>query len=131
MSKHLRTNKQFMIDNGLLAFGVIIIVALFVYLSFRSPNKQEGPISYPEIYTLSFSKGFIDDSISVFLNDSLLLEEKITKEPYIFSFNRFERQNTLLIVDHKTDNLSAFELKNKGGTYQFIKEEGQISTVEE
>ncbi|NMA72705.1 MAG: hypothetical protein GX963_00780 [Bacteroidales bacterium] len=131
MTKHLRTNKQFMIGNGLLAFGVIIIVSLFIYLSFRSPKKQEGPISYPEIYTLSFSKGFTDDSISVFLNDSLLMERKITKEPYLFSFNRFERQNTLLIVDHKTDNLSAFELDNKGGTYQFIKEGNQINIVEE
>lgn len=131
MSKHLRTNKQFMIGNGLLAFGVIIIVALFIYLSFRSPKKQEGPISYPEIYTLSFSKGFIDDSISVFLNDSLLMEKKITKEPYLFSFNRFEKQNTLLIVDHKTDNLNAFELDDKGGTYQFIKEDDKIDLLEE
>lgn len=130
MSKHLNTNKQFMIGNGLLAFGVIIIVVLFTYLSFRSPKKEDQVINYPEIYTLSFDKGFINDSISVYLNDSLLLNETITKEPHIFSFNRFDQQNTLLIVDHNTDKLTPFELEDKGGTYQFERTEDQIINIQ-
>ena len=38
---HLKTNKQFMLGNGLLAFAVFIIVALFFYLSFREQSKKQ------------------------------------------------------------------------------------------
>lgn len=127
--KHLNTNKQFMIGNGLLAFGVIIIVVLFTYLSFKGSKKNEEEISYPEIYTLNFNKGFLGDSLSVFLNDSLLIQKRISQEPFIYSFNRFEKENTLLIIDHRTDNLTLTELDNKGGNYTFDKDDNEIKTT--
>ena len=40
MSKSIESNKQFMVGNGLLAFGVFFIVCLFLYLGFRSQKKQ-------------------------------------------------------------------------------------------
>ena len=31
----LNTNKQFMIGNGMLAFGVFAVIIIFLYMSFR------------------------------------------------------------------------------------------------
>ena len=92
--KHLNTNKQFMIGNGLLAFGVIIIVVLFTYLSFKGSKKNEEKLNIQK-FTLNFNKGFLGDSLSVFLNDSLLIQKRISQEPFICSFNRFEKKKTL------------------------------------
>ena len=44
-TEHLKTNKQFMLGNGLLAFAVFIIVALFFYLSFREQSHMPSPWS--------------------------------------------------------------------------------------
>ena len=40
MSKSIESNKQFMVGNGLLAFGVFFIVCLFLYLGFVSVRKR-------------------------------------------------------------------------------------------
>ena len=35
MAHRLNTNKQFMVGNGILAFAVIFVVVIFVYMSLR------------------------------------------------------------------------------------------------
>lgn len=35
MAHHLNTNKQFMVGNGILAFAVIFVVVIFIYMSLR------------------------------------------------------------------------------------------------
>ena len=47
MSKSIDSNKQFMIGNGLLAFGVFFIVFLFLYLGFRSQRKEGQAATSP------------------------------------------------------------------------------------
>ena len=42
MAHHLNTNKQFMIGNGILAFAVIFVVVIFVYMSMRLQRQKEG-----------------------------------------------------------------------------------------
>ena len=43
MAHRLNTNKQFMVGNGILAFAVIIVVALFVYIRLRvDARKMSG-----------------------------------------------------------------------------------------
>ena len=37
---HLNTNKQFMIGNGILAFAVIFVVVIFVYMSLRLKSEK-------------------------------------------------------------------------------------------
>lgn len=39
-NKSINSNKQFMIGNGILAFGVFFIVCLFLYLGFRNQSKS-------------------------------------------------------------------------------------------
>ena len=42
MAHRLNTNKQFMVGNGILAFAVIFVVVIFVYMSMR-------PVSYTHL----------------------------------------------------------------------------------
>lgn len=53
MSKSIDSNKQFMIGNGLLAFGVFFIVFLFLYLGFRSQRKEGQAEAFSDKYILT------------------------------------------------------------------------------
>ena len=94
MAHHLNTNKQFMVGNGILAFAVIFVVVIFIYMSLRLQRENQAERHYIETYTISLVKGFAGDSISLFVNDSLIAnkvmqEEAFTEDPitiytYIF-----------------------------------------------
>ena len=124
---HLKTNTQFMIGNGLLAFAVFIIVAVFIYLSFRERGNDEN-VTYAETYTVNLTKGFAGDSITVMVNDSTLLDNSlIGKEPFQMQFRRFDEHSTLILVSN--DKLSLFELDDDGGSYFFEKNGDEISQL--
>ena len=113
MAHHLNTNKQFMIGNGILAFAVIFVVVIFVYMSMRLQRQKEGERYFAETYNVTLVKGFTGDSISILLNDSVLIDQRIDKEPFNFKIKRFAEQSALMIVDKTTDKLSLFELSEK------------------
>ena len=82
MAHHLNTNKQFMIGNGILAFAVIFVVVIFVYMSMRLQRQKEGERHFAETYNITLVKGFAGDSISILLNDSVLADRRIGEEPF-------------------------------------------------
>ncbi|MEG1685484.1 MAG: hypothetical protein RR319_06035 [Bacteroides sp.] len=115
MSKtNLNINKQFMIGNGILAFAVIFVVVLFVYMSMRLKSEKENGKQYSEVYNIELRSGFIGDSISVYVNDSLLFCELISKDSIRINAKRFAEESALLVVDNQTDNISTFDLNNEG-----------------
>ena len=77
MAHRLNTNKQFMIGNGILAFAVIFIVVVFVYMSMRLQRNKEADRHFIETYTINLTKGFVGDSLSLFVNDSLIMNKQI------------------------------------------------------
>lgn len=129
MAHHLNTNKQFMVGNGILAFAVIFVVVIFVYMSMRLQQKKDEDRNFLETYTISLTKGFAGDSLSILINDSLLINRKITEEPFNIEVKRFAEQSALMIVDNATDQLSLFELSEKGGNYRFEKENGEVKQL--
>lgn len=129
MAHHLNTNKQFMVGNGILAFAVIFVVVIFVYMSMRLQQKKDEDRNFIETYTISLTKGFAGDSLSILINDSVLVNRKITEEPFNIEVKRFAEQSALMIVDNATDQLSLFELSEKGGSYRFEKENGEVKQL--
>ena len=129
MAHRLNTNKQFMVGNGILAFAVIFVVVIFIYMSMRLQQKQQEERHFIETYTISLVKGFTGDSISLFVNDSLIPNKTIIEEPYTVEVGRFAEQSALLIVDNKTELVSTFDLSERGGNYQFEKEEDGIKQL--
>lgn len=126
MAHRLNTNKQFMVGNGILAFAVIFVVVIFVYMSMTLQRRKDEDRRFAEIYTISLSKGFTGDSLSLLINDSVLVNQKITEEPLTIEVKRFAEQSALMIVDNATEKLSLFELSEKGGKYRFEKDNGQV-----
>lgn len=129
MAHRLNTNKQFMIGNGILAFAVIFVVVIFVYMSMRLQRDRQADRHFAETYSISLVKGFAGDSISLFINDSLITNRKITREPYTIEVGRFTEQSALLIVDNRTELVSTFDLSERGGSYQFEKEADGIKQL--
>lgn len=129
MAHHLNTNKQFMIGNGILAFAVIFVVVIFVYMSMRLQRQKEGERYFAETYNVTLVKGFTGDSISILLNDSVLIDQRIDKKPFNFKIKRFAEQSALMIVDKTTDKLSLFELSEKGGNYRFEKDDDEVKLL--
>lgn len=129
MAHRLNTNKQFMIGNGILAFAVIFVVVIFVYMSMRLQRDRQTDRHFAETYSISLVKGFAGDSISLFINDSLITNRKITQEPYTIEVGRFTEQSALLIVDNRTELVSTFDLSERGGSYQFEKEADGIKQL--
>ena len=118
-----------MIGNGILAFAIIFVVVIFVYMSLRLKRQLDAGRYYTEVYTISLTKGFVGDSLSIYINDSLIVEKRIMEEPFALEVGRFEEQSALLIVDQTTDKLSTFDLSNKGGTISLVKEEDGIKQL--
>lgn len=110
----------------LLAFAVILVVVLFVYMSMKLAQEKKTDRSYAEIYHIELVKGFSGDSLSVYVNDSLLLSRSLTENPVSIDLNRFADQSALMIVDHNTEKMNTFNLSENGGNYKLEKVNGKI-----
>ena len=110
-------------------FAVIFVVVIFIYMSLRLQKQKDEDRNFIETYTITLEKGFIGDSLSLMINDSVLVNKKITEEPFSMDVKRFAEQSALLIVDKATDQLSLFELSEKGGNYRFEKENGEVKQL--
>ena len=128
-NKSINSNKQFMIGNGILAFGVFFIVCLFLYLSFRTSKTDKTKVS-SDLYTIQIGNSFAGDSISVYVNDSLLLNCTMGSTALTLQVNRFAEENALMIVDNKSDEITPFSLNPKGSIVNVEKENGKIAIKE-
>ena len=128
-NKSINSNKQFMIGNGILAFGVFFIVCLFLYLSFRTSKTDKTKVS-SDLYTIQIGNSFAGDSISVYVNDSLLLNCTMGSTALTLQVNRFAEENALMIVDNKSDEITPFSLNPKGSIVNVEKENGKIDIKE-
>ena len=126
MTHRLNTNKQFMIGNGILAFAVIFVVVIFVYMSMRLQQQKSQERKFIDHYTFILESGFVGDSLSLLINDSLILCTRVTEEPLTIEAQRFAEQSALMLVDHATDGLSVIELGEKGGIYSLRKEGNEV-----
>ena len=102
---------------------------VFVYMSLRLDKKKDEDRNFIETYTITLTKGFVGDSLSLMINDSVLVNKKITEEPFSIDVKRFAEQSALFIVDNKTEKLSLFELSERGGTYRFEKENEEVKQL--
>ena len=128
-NKSINSNKQFMIGNGILVFGVFFIVCLFLYLSFRTSKTDKTKVS-SDLYTIQIGNSFAGDSISVYVNDSLLLNCTMGSTALTLQVNRFAEENALMIVDNKSDEITPFSLNPKGSIVNVEKENGKIAIKE-
>ena len=125
MSKSIDSNKQFMIGNGILAFGVFVIVCLFMYLGFRY-EKKSGPEAFSGLYTVQITGNLAGDSLLIFINDSLLTGRTFDNSELKFQIRRFAEESLLMVVDGLTESITPFNLSPKGSLVTIDKRNGQI-----
>lgn len=121
----LNTNKQFMIGNGIMAFGVFAVIIIFLYMSFRFQRKADKVQTYEGVYNIELANSFAGDSIAVYLNDSLLLNQTMPDASLKVEIKRFAEDNVLMVVDNKTDKTTPFNLNPKGSRVE-VKKSGDV-----
>lgn len=121
----LNTNKQFMIGNGIMAFGVFAVIIIFLYMSFRFQRKADKVQTYEGGYNIELTNSFAGDSIAVYLNDSLLLDQTMPDASLKVEIKRFAEDNVLMVVDNKTDKTTPFNLNPKGSRVE-VKKSGDV-----
>ena len=127
MSKSIDSNKQFMIGNGILAFGVIFIVCLFLYLGFRfqqKPGMQK--IQFKDTYSIQVDESFAGDSLNIYINDSLLMNRRFTDSTVKFQIKRFAESSVLMVVETETDEMVPYNLNEEGSQIFIKKKNGKI-----
>lgn len=122
---NLNINKQFMVGNGMLAFGVFLVIILFVYISFRYQRKADKEQTYEGVYNIELTNSFAGDSLTVYLNDSILLNQTMPDASVKMETNLFAEENVLIIVDNQTDKTTPFNLSPTGSKIE-LKKNGNV-----
>ena len=112
--KRYNPHKKFMTFNAVLFFAVLFITGLFLYLSFTLKRDADKKVTYEGRYHIEVSDDFSGESLSIYVNDSLLLNGIMPDSLTILNIDRFAEQSAILIVDNTTDNVTPFNLDPKG-----------------
>ena len=120
-----------MILNGVLVFAVFIVVILFLYLSFKLKRDAEKIITYEGKYEIALSKDFAGQSLSIYVNASLLLHQVMPDSVLHLSVDKFAEESVLMIVDNNTDNTTPFNLNPEGSKVTVKNTQGIISIIEQ
>ena len=112
--------------NAVLFFAVLFITGLFLYLSFTLKRDADKKVTYEGRYHIEVSGDFSGESLSIYVNDSLLLNSIMPDSLTILEIDRFAEQSAILIVDNTTDNVTPFNLDPKGSKVVVKKEKDGI-----
>ena len=117
---------QFLVGNGILAFGIFFVVCLFLYLSFRTPVKAGDETAFKDMYAVELDPSLNGEYISVYINDSLLFDNKMDGISRSFKVKRFAEESALMVVDKQTDNIVPCNLDAEGCSVTVLKEENRF-----
>ena len=112
-----------MVFNAVLFFAVLFITALFLYLAYTFKRDANKAVSYKGRYHIEVSMDFAGESLSIYVNDSLLLDGTMPDTLVSLDVNRFAEEHALLVVDKQTDAVTPFNL-SKEGSKIIVKKEG-------
>lgn len=103
-----------MVLNAMLAFAVFVIVCIFLYLSFSLRRDADKVIIYEGKYQIDINGSLAGENISLYLNDSLLVNETIGAEGKQIEINRFAEENMLMFVNNLNETATPFNLSKEG-----------------
>jgi hypothetical protein len=111
---HLRVNRSFMLMNAILAFALFAIVILFLYISFRFQRKADKQESFADVYVVTTDASLAGDSLSLFVNDSLIATRRVPIDGAADTVRRWTQQNVLMVVAHNdSDRVTPFALPDE------------------
>ena len=119
-------HKKFMVFNAVLFFAVLFITALFLYLAYTLKRDTDKKVTYEGQYHIEMSKDFAGESLSVYVNDSLLMNRTMPDTLVAFNLQRFAEENVLMVVDNATDTATPFNLSKEGSLVVVKRQKGEI-----
>ena len=97
MAHRLNTNKQFMVGNGILAFAVIFVVVIFVYMSMRLQREKQEERHFIESYNTPEYKLSYVNKMRTYLNKlfSFAVKQNLIERNPVSSIPNFKRPDEL------------------------------------
>ena len=115
-----------MVFNAVLFIAVLVVCGIFLYMAYTFKRDANKKVTYEGRYHIEVSTDFAGESLSVYVNDSLLWDQAMPDTLVTLDIDRFAEENALLIVDNKTDIAIPFNLDKKGSKVVIKKQEGEI-----
>ena len=124
--KRQNPHKNFMVFHAVLFFAVLFVTALFLYLSYTLKRDANKKVTYEGRYHIEVNADFSGESLSIYVNDSLLLNATMPDTLVVLDIERFAEESALIVVDNVTDTANPFSLDKKGSKVVVKKQEGEV-----
>ena len=124
--KRYNPHQKFMVFNAVLFFAVLIVCGIFLYMAYTFKRDANKKVTYEGRYHIEMSTDFAKEDLSVYINDSLLLNQTMPDTLVTINIDRFAEESALIIVNKATDNATPFNLDPKGSKIMVKKQEGEI-----
>ena len=124
--KRHNPHKNFMVFNAVLFIAVLVITGIFLYMAYafkRDANRQK---TYEGSYRIEISADFAGQNLSIYVNDSLLMDGTMPDTLATFNIHRFADEHALMVVDKQTDTATPFNLNKEGGKVLVKRQKGEI-----
>ncbi len=124
--KRQNPHKNFMVFNAVLFIAVLVVCGIFLYMAYTFKRDANKKVTYEGRYHIEVNNDFVGQSLSIYVNDSLLWNQAMPDTLVILDIDRFAEESALLIVDNATDTATPFNLDPKGSKVVVKKQEGEI-----
>ena len=124
--KRQNPHKNFMVFNAVLFIAVLVVCGIFLYMAYTFKRDANKKVTYEGRYHIEVNKDFAGQSLSIYVNDSLLWNQAMPDTLVTLDIDRFAEESALLIVDNATDTATPFNLDPKGSKVVVKKQEGKI-----
>ena len=115
-----------MVFNAMLFIAVLVVCGIFLYMAYTFKRDANKKVTYEGRYHIEVNKDFAGQSLSIYVNDSLLWNQAMPDTLVTLNIDRFAEESALLIVDNATDTATPFNLDPKGSKVVVKKQEGEI-----
>lgn len=124
--KRQNPHKNFMVFNAVLFIAVLVVCGIFLYMAYTFKRDANKKVTYEGRYHIEVNNDFAGQSLSIYINDSLLWNQAMPDTLVTLDIDRFAEESALLIVDNATDTATPFNLDPKGSKVVVKKQEGEI-----
>ena len=124
--KRSNPHKNFMVFNAVLFFAVLAVTVIFLYLSYTLKRDADKKITYEGTYHIELSTDFAGENLSIYVNDSLLMNGILPDTVMALDIDRFAEDHVLMMVDNKTDATTPFSLSKNGSKVTVNRSKGEI-----
>ena len=124
--KRQNPHKNFMVFNAVLFIAVLVVCGIFLDMAYTFKRDANKKVTYEGRYHIEVNNDFAGQSLSIYVNDSLLWNQAMPDTLVILDIDRFAEESALLIVDNATDTATPFNLDPKGSKVVVKKQEGEI-----